>query len=546
MFDDGSIEQDPAQFERRDSLQEFLGVLSRRKLVVLLSVILTAVGAFVASSLQKPVYQASAVVATTGGTASLLGGTAGVASATPPERIAATNVNLARLPKVAERVIAAAGLAETPSEFLARSSVSAQTDADILQFSVNDKARTQAARLATLYAKEFSNYRNALTVDGIRATRATITRKLAALEAAGERGTALYTELIQAARQLDAAEAVQGSATVLVQPAIDSVQVQPRTVRSVGLGVALGLVLGIAIAFLAERLDTRIRTTEQLEKAVGLTVLGELSKPPATQASQPEATMLDFPHGPYAESVRKLRSNLEFANLGVGARSIMITSAIEGEGKTTTSADLAVALARSGKKVAICDLDARSPSLNRLFGLDGRRGLVEVAFGLDSLAEALVPVLFGPTPTKTFGVTPIPMSERNGSRPGELINVLPFGARRPPNPGDFVGSTTVRAIVAELSASHDIVIIDTSPLLPVSDALAISEYVDAALIVCNLDTARKPTLTSLRRVISAFPTRTLGLVVTGVPAIPGYGPYHEHGVGIGSTEPTQEQRARVI
>jgi Mrp family chromosome partitioning ATPase/capsular polysaccharide biosynthesis protein len=530
--------------DRRDSLQEFLGVLSRRKFVVLLSVVLTTLGAFIASSLQTPLYEASAIVATTGGTASVLGGNAGNASAIPPERIAATNVNLARLPKVAERVIAAAHLTETPPEFLARSTVTAQSDADILSFNVRDRVGANAATLATLYAKEFTDYRNALAVDGIRSTRTTIAKKLASLAAEGERGSALYAELANAARELDAAEAVQGSATVLVQPAATSFQIQPRTVRSVGLGLALGLILGIALAFLAERLDTRIRTAEQVEQAVGLTILGELPRPPDIGESRARVTMLDFPHGPYAESVRKLRSNLEFANLGVGARSIMITSAVEGEGKTTTAADLAVALARSGKKVAICDMDARAPNVNRIFGLEGRRGLVEVAFGLDSLAQALVPVSFGPRPARASTVTALPTSERHEAGPAEVIHVLPFGSRRPPNPGDFVGSTTVREIVADLTATHDIVIIDTSPMLPVSDALAISEYVDAALFVCRLETTRKPTLMSLRRAISAFPTHALGLVVTGVPAIPGYGPYHEHGVS--QAAPSEESRARAV
>jgi polysaccharide biosynthesis transport protein len=539
-----TVKQDDSASDRNDSLQEFLGVLSRRKFIVLLTVLLTTAGAFAASSLQNPLYEASAIVTSTSGTASVLGGSASAASVTPPERIAATNVSLARLPKVAESVIANAGLTETPLAFLARSSVSAQPDADILKFSVRDGERNQATRLATLYARQFTAYRNALTVDGIRSTRAGITQKLAALAAAGERGSPLYKELTLAARELDAAEAVQGSASVLVQPAVNTVQVQPRTVKSIGFGVAIGLVLGIALAFLAERLDTRIRTAGQVEEAVGLTVLGELSRPPDLRDTRSGVTMLDFPHGPYAESVRKLRSNLEFANLGVGAKSIMITSALEGEGKTTTASDLAVALARSGKRVVICDMDARAPSVSRIFGLEGRRGLVDVAFGLDSLDQALVPVSFGQSATRASTVTPLPTGDRFEATQTESVNVLPFGARQPPNPGDFVGSNTVREIVRELSAKHDIVIIDTSPLMPVSDALAISEYVDAALIVCKLDTARKANLASLRRIVSAFPTHALGLVVTGVAAAPGYGPYHDHR----ATEqpPVAEQRARAV
>ena len=102
--------------------------------------------------------------------------------------------------------------------------------------------------------------------------------------------------------------------------------------------------------------------------------------------------MVEFPYGHYAEGVRKLRSNVEFANLDIGARVLMVTSSVVGEGKTTVPSDLAVALARSGRTVALCDLDPRAPSIHRAFALGDRRGLVEVAFGLHSLEEALVPI----------------------------------------------------------------------------------------------------------------------------------------------------------
>ena len=542
--------------ERRDSLQEFLGVLARRKLVVLLAVILTPLGALAYSVLQNPLYEASAaVLATPGGVGSGLSEIPGLTSTDEPERFAATQVTLARLPKVAQRVIKSAPLFEDSDTFLERSTVTAQADADILRFNVADAQPDQAERLATLYAQAFTRYRKELDVQSIRATRAAITSRLAALAAAGRSESALYAQLRAAVRELDAAEAVRGSAAILVQPAVSAVQVQPQPKRNLVLGLMVGLALGTGLAFLVDRLDTRIRSSEAAEALLGLPVLGELSTPPdLPERAKSRVAMVEFPYGHYAEGVRKLRSNVEFANLDIGARVLMVTSSVVAEGKTTVASDLAVALARAGRKVALCDLDARAPAIHRAFSLGDRRGLVEVAFGVYTLEEALVPIRWivpgrAQSPAVLAQALLAPGSEEYG--PGndependevvvprtaagsqDHLNVLPLGRRLPPSPAEFVGSTTVQHLVAELAASHEIVILDTPPLLPVSDSLTISEYADAALFVCGLGKSTRPDLRRVRKLVEAFPTRVLGFVLTGVPSEGGYGPYFVSEPGI--------------
>ncbi|MDW8339660.1 MAG: CpsD/CapB family tyrosine-protein kinase, partial [Thermoleophilia bacterium] len=300
---------------------------------------------------------------------------------------------------------------------------------------------------------------------------------------------------------------------------------------------------GIGLAFLIDRLDTRIRSSEVAEAVVGAPVLGELpAPPPLPEGARTRVTMLDFPYGAYAEAVRKLRANLEFANLDPGARVLMITSAVAGEGKTTVACDLAVALARSGRSVTLCDLDPREPSLHVMFGLEDRRGLVEVAFGAESLERALVPVRWWASerlahnqPSFSLASTSLESDtddlvvppRADAATPRGSLSVLPLGRRRPPSPAEFVGSGAVRQLVAELARTSDFVILDTPPLLPVSDALTISEYADAALLVCGLETSRRPTLRNVRRILAAFPARVLGLVVTGIEPPPEYGPYFE-------------------
>lgn len=524
--------------EEADSLREYLSVLGRHKLLVIISVLAAVLAALAYSSTQEPLYQASAaVLVNQGGAGGVLSDIPGLASTNDPERLAATHVSLARLPLVASRTITAAGLDEDPLTFLGRSSVSADADADILRFTVDHPDADAAAQLATTYAQQFTRYRNGLDLDAIRATRATITRTLSRLTEQGRDRSALYNQLTSAVRRLDAAEAVQGSAAVVIQPATSATQVQPRMKRNLALGLALGLIYGVGFAFLIERLGTRVRTRDEVEALVGLPSLGELSKPPNLAKHRCRVSMVHFPQGAYAESVRTLRTNLEFASLDVEPRSLMVTSGVQGEGKTTVAADLAVAYARSGKRVALCDLDARAPGLDRALGLDGRRGLVDVVLGHESLDRVLVSISWAGNPGEESSVTLAAASDERtaartfgadvgrGSAIEEKITVLPFGSRRPHNPGDFVGSSAVRQVVEQLAATHDIVIVDTAPLLAVSDARAISEYVDAVLIVCSLKASRKSNLRSVRRLASVLPTRVFGVAITGVPAMPVYGSY---------------------
>ena len=534
--------------EGSDSLREYLAVVNRHKLAVILSVVVITTAAFLYSVRQTPMYEASSsVLVTSGGAASVLSDIPGISPSTDPARFAATQVGLARLPVVARRTVAATGLKEGGGAFLARSSVTPQSDADILQFTVGDISSERAAVLATAYAREFTRYRNELDVQALRSTRASVARTLAELAQQGQERSALYLQLKQDLRRLDAAEALKGSAAVLVQPAVGATQVTPRTKRNLMLGFILGLVYGLGLAFLIERFDTRVRTAEQIETALALRAIGELPEPPKSKDGR--SSMLSLPHGPYAEGVRTLRANFEFVTHGSPPRTLMITSAEQGEGKTTVAVDLALALARSGKRVALCDLDARAPRLGGALGLDQRlrHGLADVAIDDDPLDRVLVPISWSSTPAQLELDSPdepvvsdrwtpldnrsdqrIPVAARSvnvGVNEDGNLDVLTFGSRRPSDPGDFVGSAAVRRIVEQLAADHDVVILDTPPLLPVSDARSISEYVDAALLVCGLKTTRSRNLRALRKILAILPAPVLGVVVTGVDPLPGYGYY---------------------
>ena len=177
---------------------------------------------------------------------------------------------------------------------------------------------------------------------------------------------------------------------MLVRRAVGGAKIRPRPFRYGVLGLGLGLVLGIGLAFLRDAFDTRLRSSDEIGTVLGLPLLARLPEPPKQLQRDNKLVMIAEPMGGGAEAFRRLRMNLEFASIGHPQQVITITSALEQEGKSTTIANLAVALALAGKRVALVDLDLRRPALGKFFRLDGRQpGLSAVVLGHVSLEDAL-------------------------------------------------------------------------------------------------------------------------------------------------------------
>jgi succinoglycan biosynthesis transport protein ExoP len=512
------------------SLRDYLHVVRRRKWIILQAIVLVPLAAVVFSLRQQHLYQASSqVLLSNQNLASALTGTQAYTGVNlQADRVAQTQADLARVPQVASQTIAAAGLHRTPTDLLAHSSVTAKQNADLLQFSVTDHNPRLALRLATEYAKAFVAYRQGLDTASLQRAREEVQKKIDALPQ--QRG-ALYADLVDKEQQLATMEALQGSNVSLVQAADKTVQVQPRPVRNGLLGFALGLVLGIALAFLWEALDTRVRTAEEIAERLGLPLLARLPEPSRRLRKEEQLAMLVEPRGIGAEAFRMLRTNLEFVRLGRDVKTIMVTSAVEREGKSTTVANMAVALARAGQRVALVDLDLRRPFLDHFFDLRYRPGLTQVAIGQATLDEALIPVAVG-----DLNDGPRLEVAGNGSGNGSTKSLPPSlpslhgGSLRvlvagpiPPNAGEFVGSEALAGILRDLRQRFDTVLVDAPPSLQVGDAMALSGSVDAMLVVTRMNVVRRPMLNELSRLLAASPAHTLGFVVTGAENEEGYG-----------------------
>jgi tyrosine-protein kinase len=492
------------------NLRTYLGVLSRRKWVMLPAIVLVPLLSVALTLRQAPLYEATAeLFLNSENLAASLGGLAAPASASDAERFGKTQERLARFPEVASRTLAAVGIRDSgPYELLGASRVTSAPDADILYFAVSDQDPALARRLATAYAEQFVAFRNEVDSSRIERARKRIDRRLAALRAAGSESSSLYRDLRAKKDQLEEIDALQTSNASVVRPADSAVQIAPRSpTRVAALGIGLGIVLAIALAFLADALDTRVRSEDEIEDSLGgLPLLGRIPEP-SRDLSASEVAMLTHPGSPYAESIRMLRVRLGRASVGPGTRLIMVTSASAREGKSTTAANLAVALAQAGRRVVLCDLDARRAIIHDLFHLPGQPGLTDVVAGDVALENSL----------KAVAIPPKPYWGRSDSQNGHgagALEVLTLG-RTPPDPGEFVGSQGVFEVLETLRDRADIVLVDTPAMLAVGDAMTIAGIVDSVLVVVRQGVVRRSTLRELGRVLASSPASPLGFVATG-------------------------------
>jgi succinoglycan biosynthesis transport protein ExoP len=505
---------------RGTALRDYLRVVRRRKWIILQAVVLVPLVAVGLSLQQRTMYRASAeVLLPTQNVVTQLSGVTDPSVYQSPDRRAQTQADLARVPAVARDALRRAGLQRTVSDFLNHSAATAKTDADLLELSADDHRPDVARRLATAYAQAFSAYRASLDTAPYANARRQATDELRALSP----GSPAYQQLLAKRAQLDTNMALLTKNAVPVKAAESAARVQPRPVRNGVLGFVLGLVLGVALAFIREALDTRLRSSDEIEERVGLPLLARVPAPPKRLRKDGGLVMIDEPHGAQAETFRLLRTNLDFVRMVSKPGTILVTSALEREGKSTTSANLAVALARAGQRVGLVDLDLRRPALHTFFDLDGLPGLTHIALREAELEDALVPFVFT-NPTRNLnGANQNGGTNGNGHgiRRGELVVV--GSGPLPPNPGEFAGSPAVARVLDDLRKRFDTVLIDTPPALQVGDPMSLSRHVDGVLVVCRMDILRRPMLTDLRRTLDASPAEKLGFILTGAETEDGYG-----------------------
>jgi polysaccharide biosynthesis transport protein len=498
------------------SLSDYLLVVRRRKWLILTIAVLLTVAAVFYSLSREPLYRASAEVLLNGTTRVVdIAGGPELTFSQEPDRVAKTEAGVAAVPAVAERVLDVVGdIDMTLEEFREQSSATAKADADLLVLSVDAGDPALAAVLATEYARQFTEYRKELDTAAIRRARLGLESRIAELRRSDQGNGALYSDLQTKARQLGTAEALATGNTSVVQGAKagDATKIRPRPLRDGLLAAGIGLLLGIVAAFFRDALDTRIRSAEEIAERLGVPLLARIPEPPRPLPMSDRLVMLAEPNGKEAEAFRMLRTSLDFVTLERRARTIMVTSASEREGKSTMVANLAIALACAGKGVVLVDLDLRGPFLHTLFGVECEPGLTQVVLDASTLEQALPKVW--PSETHRHEAA----SANNGrSSLGGFLELMPAGTL-PPNPGEFVATRALGTVLERLGERADFVLVDAPPLNGIGDAMTISANVDGVVLVTRMDVLRRPLLVEIHRLLATSPAETLGFVVIGAEA----------------------------
>jgi Mrp family chromosome partitioning ATPase/capsular polysaccharide biosynthesis protein len=519
-----------------------------------------------------------------------------------PERNANNQAALVQSEAVAERVAKKLGYRGDPRALLGAVSVTPVEKTDFIQVSATASNPQVAADLANEFARAFREVHAKEARDEAKKAADATRKQMAGLPPDSREYDLLASkvERLQVLQDLPSANVRLLDAAV-PPPANEG----PDPVRNAIFGFVVALLLAGGAAYALESLDRRIRRASDVEPLYGVPVLSEL--PHARETSSSIDGRLSLPR-PLTESFRALRTNLQLKSSleprlgGDELRSILVASAIAGEGKSTIVRNLAIAYREAGVDVVVVDADLRKPSLSRMMVEDPTPGLLEVLTGAVALEEALRPVelhveglatisrvqramenvlenepvattaaprepyphsavrqqsalrrLIGgghavPTAPSASGPPVAPKDAANGSGSsngsngngaGGKLLLLPSGAA-PADPGAVLASKRFRLLLSELAERHDIVLIDSSPLLPVSDALPLLSIVDGVVLTSRVGVttrgAARHVVQSVKRVPGAA---ILGVVANDVKLSEGqhygyyghYGHYGEYGAG---------------
>ncbi|GAA3711773.1 polysaccharide biosynthesis tyrosine autokinase [Terrabacter ginsenosidimutans] len=445
------------------TFREFLGVLGARWRIIALSLLAVVAAAAVQTMLTPAVYSSSSKI---------------YLRATQPASASTDN-------KVATYAVQASDLA---------------TYLDVLTSpSVTEPLRSRLGLPASYplsVSGEVSPTSNMMTITATGGDPQLVAR------VASEVGPVLAEVATKKFSPLLAANGQSVEATTITPAEVPGEPTSPNARRNLALGGLLGLALGIGLALLRHTLDTKVRSANDIKALSSRPILGDL---PMVKAVKGGLLSLESdPHGRHAESIRRLRTNILFVDVTTGGHSFVITSSVPGEGKTTTTINLALAMADAGSKVLLIDGDLRNPSVASTMGLDGSFGLTTLLLGQAEPEDVVQR-----------------WRETN-------LHVLPAGPV-PPNPSELLGSEPMEVLFGKLSHDYDFILVDSPPVVPVIDAVLINKLTHGLIMVVGAERTKKRDLASavqsLETVDAPVAGFALNMVTSGSSTTHRYGYY---------------------
>jgi capsular exopolysaccharide synthesis family protein len=368
------------------------------------------------------------------------------------EKQMSSYAEVATSPRVLTPVIMQLGLRTSPKDLAESVEATVPVDTVILEIAATDPDPTRAAQIAN---------------------------------AVGQRLAKTAGEL--SPQKMDGTQAVKAD-TIAAAEVPDNPS-SPKILQNLGVGLIVGLLLGLGVAVLRHVLDTKIRNEDDVRSLTSSPILGVVAYD--QDVSSHPVILRDQPLAAPSEAVRRLRTNLQFIDFANRPRSIVISSSIPGEGKSTIAINLAVSLADTGARVILVDADLRRPSVAEYVGIEGGVGLTTVLIGRAEVEDVVQPL----------GKT--------------SLDLLPAG-QIPPNPSELLGSMAMAELLERLSASYDMVLLDSPPLLPVTDAVVLSNLAGGALVVVGVDRIHRPQLQQCLESLETAGAHLFGIVMNKI------------------------------
>ena len=493
-------------------LRRQLTIIRRLFPLLVVSVILSGAMAFIGANLQQKQYESDATLIVG---ASLSAANPDYNQLLASQRLSKTYASIATVRPALEKVIAKLGLSTTPEELNKHVRASAALDSTLLTITVDDADPVRAATIANALADEL--IASSPDLQGPQQTiKASVQKDLDATQALI---ASTQTDVENLAAKTDRTASQDASLNVLqgrlvslrqtyatllsflsndasnflsvVEPAVPAaVPVSPRPLLSLLLGCIVGLMIAVAVVFVVEYLDDTVKTSADVQELLGLPTLGAIARMPKRGARGLDRLVtLRSPRSAAAEAYRTLGSNVEFASLDAPVRSLLVTSAGQGEGKTVCAANLAIVLAQAGRRVLLVDGDLREPDVHNLFNIPNGAGLTELLRnGGTNARDAIV------------------------STDVERLQVLTAGVP-PAIPAELLGSRRMQAVLERLEADVDIVIVDSPPLRVVADPAVLSSFLDATLLVIEAGRSRRGLVREAGEALARANARVLGAVL---------------------------------
>jgi capsular exopolysaccharide synthesis family protein len=534
------------------SFARFLGVLWRRLWVIVACLLLVPAAALLYTRGQEKEYTATAQVllGSSGVGGDLAGNVTGDSSSSSqsPDTEFATNVGVAQLDTIAARTALAVDHGLTAGDVSHSVQVSPSGQSSILSVKATDADPPLAARIANVYSEQYIAFRRAMDQGQVQTARVGIGRQLRVVVAAHDRLANSLAALRQQIRQgaggassrelsrlrqraanlsgesnalgdqesalrnragdLATLAALQtGGATLIQRADLPSSPSSPNRKRNLAAGIAIGLVLGIALAVLLELVDRRVRHPKEVETIFDRPILGAI---PHRRELGRDGVRLPALH---KEPFRMLQANLHYAGGGQPVRSVLVTSAGEGDGKSTVAWNIGVAGADAGARVLLIEADLRHPSFAARCGWDVEEGLSDVLTGRCELAAVVHETSIG--------------ERGHGENGSASLTVTPtmdvlFAGRTAHNPGGLIASRRMSKLLGEAELAYDLVVIDTPPTPVVADAIPLIKQVSGVVVVTRLGKNTRDATARLRDQLHNLNASVLGVVLNSTEVRDGY------------------------